>query len=96
MDVATRSLTVANAGPDLTTLATNGFNLQVAKSVAKGGKRALIEIQLLQYELIVYTVIFNIVWQSKVLAPKINVKWKPIYGLNWTTVMTPVPFSFAS
>ena len=36
-----------------------------------------------------YTVIFNIVWQSKVLAPRINVKWKPIYGLNWTMVMNP-------
>jgi hypothetical protein len=40
MDVATRTLTVANAGPDLTALAKNKFNLQVAKSVAKGDKRA--------------------------------------------------------
>jgi hypothetical protein len=46
MDVASRTLTVANAGPDLTALAKNNFNLQVAKSVAKGDKRALTEIQL--------------------------------------------------
>jgi len=45
-DVATRTLTVANAGPDLTALAKNRFNLQVAKSVASGGKRASKEIQL--------------------------------------------------
>ncbi|KAF7510763.1 hypothetical protein GJ744_005863 [Endocarpon pusillum] len=67
MTIDTRILTVVNKGPDLTTLAKNRFNLQVAKSVAKGDQ-----------------LIFNIVWQSKVLAPRINVKWKPIYGLNWT------------
>ncbi|PMD50909.1 uncharacterized protein K444DRAFT_604409 [Hyaloscypha bicolor E] len=67
MGTETRSLTVVNQGPDLTALAQNHYNLQVAKSVAKGDK-----------------IIFNIVWQSKVLAPRINVKWKPIYGLNWT------------
>ncbi|MCJ1373121.1 hypothetical protein MMC20_004348 [Loxospora ochrophaea] len=33
---------------------------------------------------------YNMVWNSLVLAPIMNVKWKPIYGLNWTAdVPTP-------
>ncbi|KAI0134304.1 hypothetical protein BJ170DRAFT_679209 [Xylariales sp. AK1849] len=28
---------------------------------------------------------FNLIWQSKPLAPNIQVQWKPVYGLNWTT-----------
>ncbi|KAL9073591.1 MAG: hypothetical protein Q9161_002831 [Pseudevernia consocians] len=29
------------------------------------------------------------VWQSRVIAPSMNVKWKPVYGLNWTSVSLP-------
>ncbi|KAF1997419.1 hypothetical protein P154DRAFT_441112 [Amniculicola lignicola CBS 123094] len=28
---------------------------------------------------------FNVVWKSQVLAPVMQVKWKPTYGLNWTS-----------
>lgn len=28
---------------------------------------------------------YNVIWQSKVLAPTISIRWQPIYGLNWTT-----------
>ena len=29
------------------------------------------------------------VWQSHVLALNMNVEWKPVYGLDWTTVCPP-------
>lgn len=89
MTIDSRTLTVNNKGTDLTTLANNKYNLQAAKSVAKGDQRESPRDLCLQYELMAYLVVFNIVWQSKVLGPKINVKWKPIYGLNWTMVITP-------
>lgn len=34
---------------------------------------------------IILQVIFNLVWQSTILAPNTTISWKPVYGFNWTS-----------
>ncbi|KAJ5116588.1 hypothetical protein N7456_000936 [Penicillium angulare] len=29
--------------------------------------------------------VFNTVWRSKTLSPFVDIKWKPVYGFNWTS-----------
>ncbi|KAL4724247.1 hypothetical protein ACLX1H_008860 [Fusarium chlamydosporum] len=61
---------VTQQGPsDLESLAENGFQLQVALSVAGSDANPS----------------FNVVYQSPPLAPNMNVSWTTNYGLNWTT-----------
>ena len=80
-----RSLVVKESKVDLQTLYKNHYRLLVAKSVAKGPNRtqALSPYQTLPNMI---PVIFNMVWQSKVLAPTIDVSWTPVYAFNWATV----------
>lgn len=49
-------------------LSQNHWNFQIAKSVATGSGGKA----------------FNIVWQSKNVAPSTTISWKSVYGLNWT------------
>ena len=85
----TRSLTVKQIEQDLKALADNKYNLQVAKSVIKNGQRGCFPPVITVKKgnkLNLKAVSFNMVWQSRVLAPSVNIKWKPVYGLNWSAV----------
>ncbi|KAF6230586.1 hypothetical protein HO173_011123 [Letharia columbiana] len=64
----TRSLTIKNAGPNISAFFNSKYNLQVAKSLITNNQLT-----------------YNMVWQSHVLALNMNVEWKPVYGLDWTT-----------
>jgi hypothetical protein len=63
-----RTIAFWEGAADLLALSNSKFNLQFAKSVI-GPDGALT---------------FNMVWQSKNLAPRTNISWTPVYGLNWT------------
>ncbi|KAM0546262.1 hypothetical protein ACHAPJ_010945 [Fusarium lateritium] len=57
-------------GPStLRALASNGYQLHVAKSVSGPSG----------------TPSFNTVYQSQFISPNIEIQWTTIYGLNWTT-----------
>ncbi|KAL4796121.1 hypothetical protein BDV19DRAFT_388540 [Aspergillus venezuelensis] len=56
---------------DIGKLALNHWNLHIAKSVATDKTSAL----------------FNVIWQSKHLAPRTEISWENIYALNWTTTV---------
>ncbi|KAK3904208.1 hypothetical protein C8A05DRAFT_32016 [Staphylotrichum tortipilum] len=66
-DAQRREVQVWEAADDLLALYRNNFNFQFAKSVS--GKNG--------------EVTYNIIWQSKNLAPRFNIAWEPIYALNW-------------
>ncbi|KAL1794108.1 hypothetical protein ACET3X_007529 [Alternaria dauci] len=68
MSSTLRQLTIAADGPTLAKLAPSQFQLHVAKSVI--GSDGQLH--------------FNVVWQSKALAPFVDIKWEPEYGMNWT------------
>ena len=63
-----RTVDIWESQKDLSLLNQSQFNLQFAKSVT--GKDG--------------NPVFNIVWQSKALAPRTSISWAPVYGLNWT------------
>lgn len=52
----------------------NNYLVHLAKSVVAGGGDAE----------------FNVVFESKLIAPHMNISWGTTYGLNWTTEM-PIP-----
>ena len=67
-DASRREVAVWESAADLLVLHANRFNFQFAKSVL--GKNG--------------EVTYNIVWQSKNLAPRFGISWEPIYALNWS------------
>ena len=74
-DAQRREVQVWEAADDLLALYKNNFNFQFAKSVL--GKNG--------------EVTYNIIWQSKNLAPRFNIAWEPIYALNWSKCSHPRP-----
>jgi hypothetical protein len=67
-DANRREVAVWQESADLIALANNKFNFQFAKSVL--GKNGEIT--------------YNIIWQSRNLAPRLGISWEPIYALNWS------------
>ena len=66
--MATYTVNVQEGKPSLETLSTDGYNLQVAKSVSSPNASP----------------IFNVVYSSASLGPNMSVSWTVQYGLNWT------------
>ena len=64
----TRTVVVWESAVDLTALARNAFNFNIAKSVTNSdGVKS-----------------FNLVWQSNSLSPITTISWDVQYALNWT------------
>ena len=86
---AERRLTVKIPHKDMENLSKNQFQLQVAKSVITRGECEMIlprnNENLRARNLTNILVTYNLVWKSSVLAPYIDVFWRPVYGFNWTS-----------
>ncbi|KAF7540055.1 hypothetical protein G7054_g1632 [Neopestalotiopsis clavispora] len=63
-----RQVAVWESNDDLVALIDGGFKFQFAKSVID--KQG--------------NLTYNVVWRSSNMAPRMNISWKPVYGLNWT------------
>ena len=68
MSAAVRTLNWYESQEDNKIIASNGWRFQVAKSVATGTAKAT----------------YNMVWQSRGVAPKTTIAWRTEYALNWT------------
>ncbi|KAN0073371.1 hypothetical protein V8E54_008591 [Elaphomyces granulatus] len=69
-----RSIQVWESAFNATKLSDNKWNFQIAKSVNNGDGNKT----------------FNVVWQSKSIAPNTLIVWQDVYALNWTAVV-PAP-----
>lgn len=66
-----RTLNWYESADDSTAIISNGWNFQIAKSVATGTG----------------TPTYNLVWQSQALAPITTISWKVQYALSWTAAV---------
>ena len=66
-----REIEVYESPYDTKRLLDNKWNFQIAKSVTDGNGRLT----------------FNVIWQSRSIAPRTKISWNEVYALNWTATV---------